>query len=199
MSQQETVDKKQSRTALEDELNEASDHIERHLQALQEEFSTLGSSIGSALLNHPVVSVGGALLAGLAVGLIFGKKKQPADPFQGQAAHRALVERYVDTLVEETRHQVQRGADVEAAVRAVLQERVPVIVLEAEEPPARSGLFRQAGHILFRSVLGLGMTMAVNYLSSMAGSSSSAEADSRDSPPADVAVATASVPESTDS
>lgn len=199
MEQQETAEKKRSRKALEDELNEASDHIERHLTALQEEFSTLGPSLGKALLRHPLVSVGGALLAGLVVGLIFGKKKQPPDPFGGRTAHRALVEQYVDAIVEEARHQIKRGAETGEAVRAALKERVPVIVLEAEDTPAQSGVLRQAGQILFRSVLGFGMTMGVNYLSNFIAGNSVAESPRHEAGPADAAVATASVSEGTDS
>ena len=63
---------KDRKEAVERRLQMKTRHIEGHLEALQEEVTTIGPSIGKALFEHSLVSVGGALVAGLAVGLIFG-------------------------------------------------------------------------------------------------------------------------------
>ena len=149
---------------VERELKQKKDQIEQRLEALQEEVSTVGPSLRDAVFKHPLVSVGGALLAGLLVGLIAGGKKRPKDAYGAKANHRALVDHYVGAIVEEARHRMADGQDADEAVRAALQERVPLIVYEVPDAASRPGIMRQLMSLALRQLLPLGIEMGMQYL-----------------------------------
>lgn len=162
---EKTKDKEQRTIAdVERELNQKKDQIEQRLAALQEEVTTVGPSIRDAVFKHPLVSVGGALLAGLVVGLLAGGKKRPKDAFGAGANHRALVDHYVGAIVEEARHRMADGQDADEAVRAALQERVPLIVYEVPEAAGRPGMVSQLMSLALRQLLPLGIQMGMQYL-----------------------------------
>ena len=156
--------KKRTKEEVERELNLKRDQIGQRLAALQEEVATVAPSIRDAVFNHPLVSLGGALLAGLAVGLIFGGKKRPKDAFGAGAGHRALVDYYVEAVAEEARHRVADGQDAGEAVRAALQERVPLIVYETPEAPKKSGAFSLLMNLALRQLVPVGVKMGLDYL-----------------------------------
>lgn len=159
----ETKDKR-TKEDVERALNVKKDQIEQRLAALQEEVSTVGPSIQDAIFNHPLVSVGGALLAGLVVGLLFGGKKRKQDAFGAGADHRALVDHYVGAVVEEARHRMAGGQDAEEAVRAALHERVPLIVYEVPEASSASSMTTLAKYFVLRQLVPLGIQMGLNFL-----------------------------------
>ena len=162
---EKTKEKEQRTIAdVERELKQKKDQIEQRLEALQEEVSTVGPSIRDAVFKHPLVSVGGALLAGLLVGLMAGGKKRPKDAYGAKANHRALVDHYVGAIVEEARHRMAEGQDADEAVRAALQERVPLIVYEVPEAADRPGIVGQLMSLALRQLLPLGIQMGMEYL-----------------------------------
>ena len=141
-------------------------HIEGHLEALQEEVTTIAPSIGKAIFEHPLVSVGGALVAGLAVGLIFGRGRKRAKPdLTLKGTHRVLVERYLDALINETRYRVAKGAEAGEAVRAALADRVPLIVYEGDGEK-RPGVLSQTFDMIIKTALGFGVKLALDYVTS---------------------------------
>lgn len=149
---------------VERELDLKKDQIEQRLAALQEEVTTVGPSIRDAVFKHPLVSVGGALLAGLVVGLLAGGKRRPKDAYGAGTNHRALVDRYVGAIVEEARHRMADGQDADEAVRAALEERVPLIVYEVPEAAERPGLVSQLLGLALHQLLPLGIQMGMEYL-----------------------------------
>ncbi len=158
------IKKKLTKDGVEKELQLKEDQIEHRLLALQEEVATVAPTIRDALLNHPLVSVGGALLAGLVVGLIFGGKKRWNDGFGAAAGHQALVDHYVDAVVEEARHRVAKGQDVDEAVHAALKDRVPLIVYEVPLADEKRGLLGSVVSLVLGKVVPLGIQMGLDYL-----------------------------------
>jgi hypothetical protein len=152
--------------AVERRLQMKTRHIEGHLEALQEEVTTIGPSIGKALFEHPLVSVGGALVAGLAVGLIFGgSNRRSKDPASLKGAHQALVERYLDALIREARYLVAKGAEPGEAMRTALKDRVPLIVYESDQSE-RPGILAQTFDMIIKTALGFGVKIGLDYITS---------------------------------
>lgn len=155
--------------AVERKLQMKMQHIEGHLDALQDEVTTLGPAVGKAIFEHPLVSVGGMLVAGLAVGLLLGgRRRSPAVAER----RRALVERYIDALVAETRYRVARGQDADAAVRDALEDHTPLIVYETpedERPRRRQNVPRQAVDILLKTLLGMTVKVGIDAVTARFG------------------------------
>ncbi len=138
----------QSRADVEAALQAKAQEIEADLEALQEELRQLGRSFQEALWNHPLVSVGGSLLAGLLVGWGLGGLGRRRRTRLSKT-HRALVSAYVEALVAEARRAARRGHDLEQAIRKALQERVPLIVLQDDHSaPDKGGLRSIGGAVL---------------------------------------------------
>lgn len=163
---------------VEQELAEKSEQIERRLTALQDEVLDIGPSIGRAIFDHPLVSVGGMLLAGVVVGLIFGGRRKPSGGVE--ARRRELVERYIEALARETRARVARGDDAGQAVRKALKDRAPLIVYETppeDLPRARRSVPRQAADILLKTMLGMGVKMGVDVIAARFGVAGMGDSD----------------------
>lgn len=156
--------KKRTKDDVAKELQLKESQIGQRLSVLQEEVATVAPTLRDAIFKHPLVSIGGALFAGLVVGLIFGGKKRRGDVFDTDAAHRALVDHYVDAVVEEAQHRVVDGQDVDEAVYAALKDRVPLIVYETPEAADQQGLFRSVVSQVLYQVVPLGIQMGLNYL-----------------------------------
>lgn len=139
-----------SRTEVEAALQAKAQEIEADLEALQEEVRQLGLSLREALWNHPLVSVGGSLVAGLLVGWVLGgvgrRRRQRLSK-----THRALVSAYVEALVAEARKAMRRGRDPVQAIRKALEERVPLIIVQENDSASEKGVLRSIGG----AVLGL--------------------------------------------
>lgn len=157
------IKKKPTIEAVEKELQLKESQIEQRISALQEEVASVAPTIRDALFKHPLVSVGGALLAGVVVGLIFGGTKRRKPHFDGD--HRALVDHYLDAVAEEARQRVVNGQDVDEAIYAALQDRVPLIVYETPEPDGKQGLLGSVMGLVLRQVVPLGIQMGLEYLS----------------------------------
>lgn len=157
------VKKALTKDDVEQELQLKENQIEQRITALQEEVASVAPTLRDAIFNHPVVSVGGALLAGLVVGLIFGgKKRRRSAP---GIDHHALVENYVDAVVEEARHRVLDGQSVDEAVQAALEDRVPLIVYESPDSGGKQGLLGTVTTLALRQVVPLAIQMGLQYLS----------------------------------
>ena len=159
------IKKKLTKEAVEKELQLKENQIEQRISVLQQEVASVAPTIRDALFNHPLVSIGGALLAGLVVGLIGGAKKR-RNTASG-LSHRALVDHYVDAVAEEARHRVVNGQDIDDAVYAALKDRVPLIVYETPQTEEKQGLINSVVSLVLRQVVPLGIKMGMNYLASV--------------------------------
>ena len=159
------IKKKLTKEAVEKELQLKENQIEQRISVLQQEVASVAPTIRDALFNHPLVSVGGALLAGLVVGLIAGGKKR-RNAASG-LSHRTLVDHYVDAVAEEARHRVVNGQDVDEAVYAALKDRVPLIVYETPQTEEKQRLINSVVSLVLRQVVPLGIKMGMNYLASV--------------------------------
>lgn len=143
----------QSRAEVEAALQAKAQEIEADLEALQEEVCQLGRSFREALWNHPLVSVGGSLVAGLLVGWVLGGlgRRRRLRLSNLSKTHRALVSAYLEALVAEARKAVRRGRNPEQAIRKALEERVPLILVQENDNASEKGVLRSIGG----AVLGL--------------------------------------------
>jgi len=84
---------KQTRDSIEAQLQEKSREISRRLGELGGEVTSAGSSL-KKFAEPPLVCVGGSILAGLVVGLLFGGRKKergPEAPVQRSGAIRSSL------------------------------------------------------------------------------------------------------------
>ncbi len=145
-------------------LQAKTQQIESGLSALQEEVVTLGPALRRAIFDHPLVSVGGALVAGLAVGLLFGGRKRVKNGLDLSSSHRALLDRYLDALVDEARHRVGRGQEMGEAVRDALAERAPLIIYDAGPATEEGSVTRRFFDLVLKSAIGFGIKFGLDYV-----------------------------------
>jgi len=74
------------------------------------------------------------------------------------------VDHYVDAVVEEARHRVAKGQDVDEAVHAALKDRVPLIVYEVPQADKKQGLLGSVVRLVLGQVVPLGVQMGLDYL-----------------------------------
>jgi hypothetical protein len=149
------------RAAVEAALATKTQEMAAHLQGLQEEVRQLGHAVREALLRHPLLGLGAGLAAGLLVGWVLGGIGRSSRNVL-RRSHRALIEGYVEALLAEGREAARRGRDPEAAIRQALRERVPVIILQDEQP--RKSIVRSMGGAIFGLVGGVLSAAATRVL-----------------------------------
>lgn len=145
---------------LEERLRQKRLNIQARVDALQDEVLTTGDSLKQAVVRSPFALVGGAVVAGLLVGLLVGGRSRRKRRMKATSAHEALVRGYVEAVVKEVRTAVAAGDDLEKAVRSALGDRVPLIVVASgreESSSGKPGFMRSA----FSSMLHSGLTMAL--------------------------------------
>lgn len=135
-----TPKRKLTRNEIEAELDARSSAISRRVTAIEEEVSSTPASIQDYLLNNPWIGLGGALLAGVAVGLLVGGRQRKKRARRYQRSHRALVDTYLATVGEEVRRAIAKGRDAEAAVQEALRDRTPLVVHHAADENKRSSI-----------------------------------------------------------
>lgn len=150
-----------SRSDLERQLEDTTTLIKQRIDALGDEAQSLRTTLRDALFDNPLLSVGGAVLAGLVVGWLLGGRRK--DPFRTEGRRRALVEEYIDAVVQEARQAVARGREPGVAVREALSDRVPLIVLE-DLGGGSSGITRQIFDLLLKSSVGFFMSSTLDRL-----------------------------------
>src|SRR5690606_7435313 len=149
-------DEKKNQRQLEVQLEAKTADIKHRLLSIQEEAQTLGESVKDSLLKHPYVGVGGVLAAGLMVGLLFGGRNK-----RRLNKQQALVEAYVAALATRAQRKVQKGEQPEEAIREVLENRFPMLVVDREEASGE-GIVRQTLSLLVRSALGILISILVD-------------------------------------
>lgn len=145
------MDEQPTKAEVEAKLRGTSESIARHVEAIQGEVGSTRTSVKEFLREHPLLSVGGALAAGLLVGLVFGKSRRR----QLKETRRALIEGYADTLREEVEYAVAAGKDVGTAVRDALYDRMPLVVIDQQQPKQSKGFWRRSLEVVFDAGLAL--------------------------------------------
>ncbi len=146
------------RQQLEAQLEAKSEEIKGRMSAIQQEVATLGDSAKEAVLKNPLLGVSGAVVAGVVLVWLLGSRRK-----RKLKKHRALVERYVEVLLQKADREVKKGKDPTLALQDVLHERIPMIVSDrpAEE---QGGVIRNSLGLLVQSVMGIVITMAADRL-----------------------------------
>lgn len=138
--------------------------LDQHLSGLQSELTVADVNVGGRPILDYVrekplavagVAAGVGLLAGVVTGLM--KREAPEPPSERDLWMSA----YLNDLLDESAHRVQRGEDSDAALRRSLRRRAPVVVLEADEPPVKK---RESslGGLLLKTALGFGVKFALD-------------------------------------
>lgn len=154
-----------TRDEVEAQLKGTEASIDQHVEALEDEVSTLGTYVKERLLSHPLIGLGGALLGGLVIGWIFGGgRKGPSGAKAAEAALRVLVNRYMQAVVQEAQAAIQSGTPPEEAVRAALLERMPVVPAPVQEP--EPGGFKKFFSLLGATLLRVSVMEGFKYLTS---------------------------------
>ena len=149
--------------------------IELRLQGLQHELETTGEAIQAAVFNHPLVSAGGALLAGVTTGLVFGgrrKKRQNVDRPDVPsvpAAHRNLVEQYIDAVARRVQQAEADGDDPQKAVRRALEGRVPVVAYAPASAQQEEGFFKQGFDLALKTAFGFAVRSGLDFVTDRLG------------------------------
>ncbi len=153
-----------SKEEIEAQLRGKAEEISMRMDALQTEVTTIGEAVVEALKKNPVVSVFGAVAAGVVVGLVFGggKKSEPSRPKLVER-HRELIDRYVDAVVEEARETAAAGKDLGASIRRVLQERSPLIVVGGRAEESEESFIKNLIRMAVSAAVGMAVRTGVDY------------------------------------
>lgn len=141
------MDSETTKADVEARLRETAEEMSERMASLQDEIATSSASIRDWMVRNPWKSVGGMLVAGLAVGWLFGGSRS-----RRRQAHEDLVEGYIDALRDEVSDSVAAGEDPGHALERALRDRVPLVIL-SDDRRRRSGFIR--------NILGEGIEIAV--------------------------------------
>ena len=144
------------------------------LQGLQHELETTGEALQDAIFSHPLVSAGGALLAGVTTGLVFGgrrKKRRKADrpDVEVPTAHRNLVEQYIDAVARRVQQAEADGVDPQKAVRRALEGRVPVVTYAPASAQQEEGFFKQGFDLAIKTAFGFAVRSGLDFVTDRLG------------------------------
>lgn len=141
---------------IERKLDEKKSQIEQRLTDLQKEVTSIVPSARAVVTHHPVAALGGALAAGVIIGLLLGGKARP-EPARTRR-ERALIDRHVVPILDAMRDRMATGADVEEALRSAVKEHVLL------EGTLGKG-YRRDDLALLRQLLPLGLEIGAKIFS----------------------------------
>lgn len=121
--------------AVRERLDAKTASIQARIGAIEGEVVGLGTDARDAVFRNPAVSVAGALVGGLAVGLLFGTPRQKTR-FDGAIAHlprsmRGAAESWAEAAEREVRRAGRRGEDAGDALRRFFTLNHPPVASEA--------------------------------------------------------------------
>lgn len=141
------MEKISSRDAVASRLKEKEEEISKRIEALQGEMTSTGSDVKNYLKKNPWVGLAGSIVAGIAVGLIAGKKS-------AKTRQKELVDTYIERLTEVARETGASEREVGALLREALRESVP--------PPAFTEQKSKTGGLTGK-LFGIGLEMAMGF------------------------------------
>ena len=115
----EKDDQKRTASEVQKLLKEKTRQIERHLQALKHEVSNFTPTVREAINKNPLLTVGGALAAGVITGMLLSRQR--SDPYS-----RAMMDAYLAPIAATVQARMSTGENAEDAVRAALRGQLPV-------------------------------------------------------------------------
>lgn len=116
------MDSESTRAEVEARLRETASAMSDRFDALQEEVSGSGLSLGEWVARNPWKSVGGMLAAGVAVGALFGGRRSQ------QSEQAELLNQYVEALRAEVDEAIASGDTPGEALEKALRGRAPLVV-----------------------------------------------------------------------
>lgn len=128
------MDSESTKADVEERLRETAEAMSDRIDCLQDEVSTTSTSLQEWVVENPWKSVGGMLVAGLAVGALFGGSRSRRKP-----EHVELLDRYVDALRAEVNEAIAAGEPPGDALETALRDRLPLVVFREKEEGPRSG------------------------------------------------------------
>lgn len=136
------------------EMHTRSESMGRRIDALEDEVTTAGLSLMQALKKRPLVSLGGAVLAGVALGLLLGGSKRRRARLE--SAHASLIKDYIDALSQDVRRAVDSGEEAGWAVRSALRDHVPLVVYRSDSSAEDSrGMLRSGFDLVAKTAFSL--------------------------------------------
>lgn len=137
-----------------------------HVTGLKQELTTFndvninGRPVLDYVREQPLLAVGVAAGVGVLAGVVSGLWARP-EP-EETSDHDLWMSAYLDDVVEESGFRVQDGEDAQTALRKVLRNRAPVVVLEPEPTPAAQtrGIFG----LILNTALGFGVKLALDQV-----------------------------------
>ena len=128
-------------------LGEKSDQIEQHLTALRKEITNFAPPVRDALTRHPFLSVGGALVTGILVGILKGgARRRPT-------GRDDVLDIYLAPVIKAMQEGMAEGLSPEEAIRSALKGRLPAPPAEA----AGDGLVRKLMRMLLPVAIDMGI------------------------------------------
>lgn len=136
--QKQPQQKKLTPDDLRKQLFEREERINRRIVAIQDEALGVADDAREAIFRNPVVSVGGALVAGLAAGLLVGRPKRSTwyDPALAHAPkrYRKRLKAWAMAAEAEARRAARRGENAFEAVRMFAAGHEPPLAPMSEAP-----------------------------------------------------------------
>ncbi len=99
-------------------LKEKTRQIEKHLQALKDEVTNFTPSVRSTINKHPLVAVGGAMAAGILVGIALARQR-------GVPYSQGALDAYLAPVAATIKARMDTGESADDAVRAALRGQLP--------------------------------------------------------------------------
>ena len=115
----ENVNQRRTASEVQQMLKEKTRQIEQHLHALREEVSGFTPSIRETISKNPLVTVGGAVAAGVIIGMLLSRQR--SDPYS-----RAMMDAYLAPIAATVKARMGTGESAEDAVRAALRSQLPM-------------------------------------------------------------------------
>ncbi|MFW5955321.1 MAG: hypothetical protein ACOCSK_01095 [Rhodothermales bacterium] len=139
---------------LEQQIEAKKADIDARIDALKHEVEEAGQDARRYIIRKPLYVAGGVLAAGLVIALLVSGAKRRKGRRQLKRSHRAIIDRYVDALVQDVRFRMTHGADGESAVRSAMESRTPLIIVENEAAEGSRGIFRDTADFALKTALG---------------------------------------------
>lgn len=131
------MDSESTRADVEARLRETAEAMSDRLGSLEEEVSASSTSLREWVVQNPWKSVGGMLVAGVAVGALFGGRgsRRRPDP---DGRRDELLDQYIDALRAEVDAAIAAGEPPGEALEAALRDRLPLVVFTEKEEDSGS-------------------------------------------------------------
>ncbi|MFK7846462.1 MAG: hypothetical protein AB8G77_14280 [Rhodothermales bacterium] len=159
------MEKISSRDAVASRLKQKEEEISKRIEALQGEMTSTGSDVKNYLKKNPWVGLAGSIVAGIAVGLIAGKKS-------AKTRQKELVDTYIERLTEVARETGASEREVGALLREALRESAPPAAF-AEQKSKSSGLTGKLFGIGLEMAMGFAKKSFLNFLDEKAAAAGS--------------------------